>query len=786
MPKKNDTAQQNNLRNTLINRVYGVTGDLMDLTNVEDDVHMSLGKPGTINSGEGNITDITGRNGRKIEALDNEIEEKMTAIGQNLVHNIPYNDRIRLNRELSYILTNMPQLKTTLTTLTEFIMCPDNYSQDSCTFDIFMGSAGKDVTISDVDAYLKDAKVEEHIKEGIEGALCLGYLYKAVVPYTYIANRLLSRLTDPKSKSGKEVARKTNTPKMYGEGLRLMGVDGEDDVVIGGAELDTYREMYKDDKTRAEMLRLLSESVNDVIFNNDIDNGLKLYGESVDNINPETLNPFKVQACALFSESPYNIEDKSAVMFKMHNILMGKEDIIVDPDIISTKKLDDIIQYAESATDGKDENFEKALQSLKKQAKSKKKAKIGEMTGCHVYNLDNEKQFPIIVHKDVIGSYVIETYEDINMHKMVTTNINNVLGSSKFADVGDYRDNPLVRREVIRNLSDIITKHMDSNFVMDNRRILGSIEKILDEDSMQHCNFRVRFIPRKYLVPFNAKNANNGLGKSELINCRVPAMYWILLNQNMMMNKLFYEKDKIHIQYKTTANQDLYNDRMDAMEIYTNLLPLPSELMDLTKVHAGMSGISRLLSPIDNKGNELFRLDRIEGQKPDPTNKDNMDEIEKDIENILGFPLSSLNADSKYDFATAIVAQDGRLSTKVKNYQAHFKDAATELATKIARYETGSDDVYVAVSFQEPKTLPKTIGNENATKFSEEIDNILLVYYGEDVLNEMDPIQKSFIRRRLVSKLYPNIDHTDIMEGIEEEYHVKKEELELKAGMTKE
>lgn len=781
MPKKDNQEQQLSLRNSLVNRIYGVTGDLLDLADVNDDIHLTVGKPGTVTAGEGNITDIVGRSGRRIESLDTEVEDKLTAIGQKLVHNIPYNDRIRLNRELAYILTNMPQLKTTLSTVTEFIMCPDNYSQESCVFNIFMGSASKDITMSDVEAYLREAKVEEHIKEGIEGSLSLGYLYKAVIPYTNIAERLLKRLTDPKSKSGQEIIKKSKTPKMYGEGLKLMGAENEKDLVIHGAELSTYREMYDNDNTRSEILRLLSESVNDIVINSDIASGMKLYGESVIK-GQDGYDALKIQACSLFSESPYNLEDKSIIMFKMHNLLMGNEDIIVNTDTVSRQTLDNIIQYAESSSEGKNDNFDKALASLKKQAKSKKKQKVGDMTGCHVYNLDNEKMFPIIVHKEVIGCYVIETYEDINMHKVVTSNINNVLGSSKFSDVGDYRDNPLVRREVIRNLSEIITKHMDANFVIDNRRILGSIEKILDEDSMQHCNFRVRFIPRKYLVPFNAKNTNNGLGKSELINCRVPAMYWILLNQNMMMNKLFYEKDKIHIQYRTTANQDLYNDRMDAMDIYTNLLPLPSELLDLTRTHASMSGISRLLSPIDNKGTELFQLTRIEGQKPDPTNKENMEEIEKDIENILGFPLSSLNADSKYDFATAIVAQDGRLATKIKNYQAHYKEAATELATKIARYETGSDELFVDVMFQEPKALPKSIGNDNATKFSEDIDNILLVYYGEDALNEMEPIKKAFIRRKLVKKLYPNIDHTDLMEDIEDEFQVKKEELKIKYG----
>ena len=780
MAKVDNTKAQEDLLGNLTNKTYGVTKDLLDFTDIKDDINFNIGKSGSTATATGNITDITTRNGRRIESLDTAIQDSMESIGNNLVHSIPYNDRIKLNRELNYMLTNMPQLKTTLTTLAEFIMCPDNYTGEGCTYDVFIGANSKNITNSDVEAYIVESETDKHIKEGIEGSLSLGYLYKAVVPYATIAERILNKLTDPKSNSGKAISnkKKKSVPSMYGEGLKLMGMTDSENVIFDNIELETYRKLYSESETRVEMLDMLVSAVDEVMgLNSDVSTVKRLYSESYIKNKVSTYPEFAV-ASNMFVESPYRLEDRSTIMLKMHNLLMGKSDIITDDGVIGSSSVDNMINYYSEAENkaGDSDEFKKALKTLRKNAKSKRKSKVSEMTGCHVYTLDNEKMFPIIVNKEVIGVYCIETFEDLNMQKALTVNVNNVIGSSKYNDAADYRDNPIVRREVVRNLSGIITKHMDANFIMDNRRILGSIEKILDEDSMQFTNYRVRFIPRKYLVPFNAKDCTNGLGKSELIHCRVPASYWILANVNTMMNKLFYEKDKLVIRYRTTAHQDLFNDRQDAMEIFTNLMPLPSELMDLTRTHSSMASMSRLLVPMDAKGTPLFEIDRIEGQDESTKDEDFKEKIEKNIENILGFPLSTLNNDnSKYDFATAIVAQDGRLATKIKNYQVHYSKPATELATKIARYETGLDDIFVNVTFQEPKVLPKSISNENAEKFSTDIDNIMLVHYGEEALNEMEPLQKTFIRREIVKRLYPSMDHTDMLAEIENSYAVKRD-----------
>jgi len=240
-----------------------------------------------------------------------------------------------------------------------------------------------------------------------------------------------------------------------------------------------------------------------------------------------------------------------------------------------------------------------------------------------------------------------------------------------------------------------------------------------------------------------------------------------------MMTKLFYEKDKLAIKYKTTFAQSLFNDREDAMEIFTDLFPLPSELTDFTRVHQSMATIGRLLIPVDKGGNELFSIERIEGQKYDTSNDDFMKQLEDIIENIIGFPLSSLNqAEKSYDYATSIIAQDGRLTQMITDLQAHYQPMASELATKIARYETGEDDIYVDITFPAPKLLTSNISNDNAQKFNETVNNMINMYYGEE--SEIPSEKKLFIKREIVKELFPAYDHTDILEAIEEKWKAHK------------
>lgn len=787
---RENEEQSAKLRAKLTTKVYGITEELDELLQVKDDIGFnftaSSGMQGT--NGHGNISDIQIRNGRKKEGISSEVNKAMEEFGKKYVHTIPFNDRVRLVREFNFMLTQMPQLYTTLQALTQFIMSPDNYADEPLIQNIFIANNSA-VTQSDIEQYLEDKGLYNLIKEGILGSLCMGYRYYEVIPLHDIANKLLDRVKNfnkmaaqnnirGKIAQGQRMVQSNQlytaseeVDKDLKEGITLYGEAGKE-THIPGDIVKFYRESYASLNDRKGIQDVLYDAVNEALGIGTYSSSYKMYAENYSNLNYEDIpeaNRANAIASIFFSDKPYSPNDRDEYALRMHHKLMGTKFNIdkltkEDKTFIKTK-------YAESA---EDESYKQALKELKKNSKSRRKQKVRDLTGCHVGPLDDEKLFPIIINKEVFGAYVIDTYQDYMLTKTFSANINNVLGSSKFSDQADYKDNPIVRRDIIDGLSNLITSHLDANFVTDNRRLLASIQKMLEENDMYQCQFRIRYIPREYLVPFNTEEAYNGLGKSKLLYARVPIIFWIYLNQNKMMTKLFYEKDKLAIKYRTTFAQSLYNDRTDAMEIFTNLFPLPSELLDFTRVYSAMGTIGRLLIPVDKNGNELFTVDRIEGQKYDNSNDDFMGELEKTIENILGFPLQSLNnAESKYDYATSIIAQDGRLTTMIRGLQQHYSPTASELATKIARYESGTDDVYVEIEFPEPKLLTKSISNDSLTKFQENIDNIIKLYYGEDKQG-LPPEKEMFVRRELVSELYPAYDNSEILRKIEDKWKSHK------------
>lgn len=763
MPNMKDINEHiDDLNEKITSKIYGVTDSLRALLNVDDDVKMSNAISIDNDSQRPNLSNLVIRKGRKSEDMTADFNKTMEALGQSYVHSIPLNDRIRLIREYNYMLSQMPQLYTTLSSLAHHIMSPDNYDNTPLQYNIYLGE-NSSLTEADIRASLEEKNVYKLIKDGIRDSLCLGYRYYEVQPLAEVAKKLLDRINTANKKNQNNghikqlnittyTASHINIPENTDEDD--ITLYGESDVVIPGSFVRMYREA--EGVERANNAKLILECVNDALG---ISN-TNLYAENY-KANPTQENLNELLASNFFTTSSFSIESRDELAYQLNNILMGESQT-------------DAREFARNLYAEDDDSFKRALTSLKKASRKKSRTRVSNLNGCHVTPLDDEKVYPIILNKEEIGVYVVDTYQDIAFAKTVTTNINNVLGSNRFADQADFRDNPLIRRDIVNGLSSLISKHLDSNFVTDNRRTLAAIEELLDERDLYNMQFRIRWIPRKYLVPFHTQDNANGLGKSRLLYARIPIIYWIYLNQNKLMTKLFYEKDKLAIKYRTTFAQSLFNERADAMDIFTNLFPLPSELLDFSKVNATLGSIGRLLIPVDKNGNELFSVDRIEGQKYDTSQDDYMGELEKTIESLLGFPVSSLyNAESKYEYATSIIAQDGRLVTLITDQQVHYTPAASELATKIARYESGTDEVVVEVHFQEPKLLTKSISDEGLTKFLENMNNNMRLYYGDDEVN-LPPDKKVFVQREFIKAVYPAYDNSELFEAIEKKWKVNK------------
>lgn len=787
--RQENEEQYLKLRDKTTSKVFGITTDIGKLMDSSDDIGFNFVQSSIESTaGQGNIVEARSRIRGKETDLENQFVEVMENMGKRYVHSIPYNERTRLIRESNYMLTQMPQLHNTFANLTKFIMSPDNYSEEELIQDIYLKSDSA-FTQSDINAILEERGLYKLVNDSILASLELGYRFIELIPLQNVAKKLLDRVSGSKVEQRQIIEGKMaqgqrvipgGQPQLYG----MSHIDKIEDVVFYGESenivipanyVKLYRESYNGTSTqRREIMSTLYDAIDEAFGMGKYSRVYETYSESFAKPIDKSVEAKEKLASQFFTESVYSPNHKEKIAHSIHMRLMGEsnENFMTTRadkrEVVKQAKISKL--YAE-ATD--DADYKKALAELKKNTKSKRKSKIKDMTGCYVSPLDDEKTYPVIVNKELIGVYYIDTFMDYAANKSYSNTINNVLGSNKFGDSGDYKDNPIVRKDIIEGLSNILTEHMDANFVTENRRILGSMLKVLEENDMYKSQFRIRFIPRKYLVPFQNEESNNGIGKSKLLYARIPILFWTLLQQDKMMTKLFYEKDKLAIKYRTTFAQSLFNDRNDAMEIFTDLFPLPSELTDFTRVHSSMATIGRLLIPIDKAGNELFSVDRIEGQKYDNSNDDFMKNLETIIEDIVGFPMSTLNqAEKTYDYATSIIAQDGRLVQMITNLQVHYAPMATELATKIARYETGEDDTHVEITFPVPKLLTSNISNENAQKFEESLNNIMKMYYGEE--DTLSAEKKLFIRRELIKELFPAYDHSEELEQIEEKWKVHK------------
>ena len=714
MPKSD---MYNDLVENLTLSTYGVTNTLKHNLSVDDDININLNDNniGYVSATtKANIVDTSIRNGRKKESMTDDIKRIMEETGRANINNIPYDERIKLNQELNFMMTQMPQLADTLDALADNILSPDEYTEGSITVTVPESTSSADAsTVSDREMILKNSLYENICKEAIATSLKLGYCYVAVVPYTDIANRVLAKVGKGKSKKGIK-----NLPKnvvLYGENISPTEeatpiAEGDIFATVDNVIAESYGDTVGN--TIAESSDIASKNTE----SNDTD---KFIHDSVNSI---------------FTASPYSKKDRGAIARQV--AMCNKLTAIAEADVtLSSAKA-----------------FNTALKNVEKQAKTNRRENISRMTGCSVEILDNENTFPIIINKEIIGVLKIDRLENQFASKPVYDNFNNVTGSNSYKDKSDYSDNPLIRRQIVDELSNKIKSHLDENFVIDNKRILTAIENLLDDNDNYANDFNIRFISRKDIVPFNAKDVVNGLGKSKLMRARIPAIFWILLNNNKMITKLFYEKDKIVVNYKTTANQDLFNDRNDAFDIIRNLFPLPSDLLNFSRTYSSMATIGRLLVPMDKNSNPLFEINKIEGQKPAPEDDESMRALESTIENILGFPLATLNTEStRFDYATSLIAQDGRLTTKILKLQEHYTEPASELASKIFRNYYNDPTFIATATFSKPKTLNSNLKNEQSAKYSEEIDNIIKIAYADTLDNS--PLKLRYMRRKIATDM---------------------------------
>lgn len=467
-------------------------------------------------------------------------------------------------------------------------------------------------------------------------------------------------------------------------------------------------------------MSLYKESIEEIIYDTDTENNIEYIKESIDILDDKDKEDF------LFTENAIIDEAKDSIAYELIN----------SKDIKENEKL-----YSEA------------------------RKPFRNITGCYIDVLENENVIPVIINRKIIGIYYIE--DNNYMRHESEYHISNVTGSQYISDVSDREnyERSMGKKIMIEKISDIIKRNLDKKMIKKNKNILSTIEAILDKRDIG--NTKIRYIPRKYFVPFTVNKDNMGLGRSQLHKARIIAHIWILLNYSNAMNKLFHEKDKIVIDASMSVSKDISSIAKRALRAVKEIYPLPSQLLDISKTYGRMADVGRLINPVSKNGKKAMTFDRLEGQRPEE-NYEYKKELEQIATVLVGIPFSLTDVNANTDFATNLISQDAHEVSDSINYQINLEKELSELTSKIISYEKGID-IAIKTSLPIPKSLTEGLQTDALDRVTQKINTTLDHYISEE-----DSDKREFFRKELYKKeTASNIDW-NYLERLDKQYEAQK------------
>lgn len=454
---------------------------------------------------------------------------------------------------------------------------------------------------------------------------------------------------------------------------------------------------------------LFRESIEEIIFSDGDEEFVDYYGESV-SFDTDDENKSEM----MLTENPLIDEAKDSIAYELNKKFEESNDFLSEKDGV-------LIGEARS--------------------------KFSKMTGCHVEVLENERCIPVVVNREVIGIYYIEKPEVLNAAGGRTSyNISNMTGSNYINDTNDvYNErNNMTKNMVTKKLRGVIKKNLDKKLIKKNKKILDTIEHILK--SSETSDYKVRYIPRKYITPFMVNKDNMGLGRSQLHRSRIMAHMWILLNYSNLMNKLFFEKDKMLVNARASVSKDLGSVAKRALEAVKKIYPMPNEILDLSKTHGRMADIARVIMPQARNGTKALDIERMQGQAIE----ENYD-FKKDLEHIatalVGVPFSMTDTQANTDYATNLITQDIHQVSSSITYQIELEKQISEFVTKVARYEKDDDSIVIKTNLPLPKTLTQGLQGDALNRITDKINSIV-----EHVVEDRNEEKRDYLREKLFRK----------------------------------
>lgn len=666
-------------------KVYGVGTEIRNLTNVEEDIPLELlEQMGQVSfdTSKKHLLDIQGRDSETNMDLDEAITQALDDLKNQITMDPTYQERVLLEQEYNYICAQMPQLLWAIESKVDNILSPDGITKSYLSFDVTKGE--EKITESDIRDLAQAKDLEEFLKETIVQTFISGTKYIYTVPYKKIARRIL---------------------KNYGEKRGKMVKDSPD-----LSSSPSHNNITKEEE------ELFRESLTEVVYDDDGDD-IEYFKESI-NLDDE------VDQEIVFTEDYLLGEAKDEIAFMINEC---KEELIKNYDFLQDDFSDDF--------DG-----EKLFSEARKP--------FYNLTGCHIDLLDNQRCIPVVINREVIGVYYIENKEYFSSED-AAFNISNMTGTGHVADTYDRerREGNIMRRKtIIKKVADIIDRNLNKRFIKKNRKILNTVESVLDENEYFRDDLKIRFIPRKYLVPFTVNKDNEGLGRSQVHRARIMAHLWILLNYSNAMNKFFHEKDKILIEAKSSVSTDISSMANRALKSVTDIYPLPNQLLDITETHGRLADVGRVIVPVSKNGNKAFEIDKVPGQEREQ-DYEFKNELEQIATTLVGTPYSLLDINSNTDYATNLLSQDKREVQKSISFQIQLEKPISEFFTKLVKYEKDID-AKIHAKLPTPKGLSEDKQNQVIRDLEDKIQTIVDNILGQDA----DPELRAHLQKELFKK----------------------------------
>lgn len=332
-------------------------------------------------------------------------------------------------------------------------------------------------------------------------------------------------------------------------------------------------------------------------------------------------------------------------------------------------------------------------------------------------------------------------------------------------------------------LRKIVERNIDVNFLKNNKHILSELRNILNSSISGNENFKLRWIPAKYLELFTDRPATKTypLGSSILQDAKAGIYSWVMEHKNIQLTELFHKRPKMIVSLNLGGmTDDVEEYVMKAVESIEKMYSGANlqNIYDVDKMYSQMSNIARTIIPKGPDGNPLIDIDIREGQKTD----DNIEVLkmyERIITVTMNITVSSFEED--YNFAVSEINRTNLSQRIGVELQKHHSHQLSRIATNFLR-DIADDDEAKNYDVNITLPAPRFLNDQNNSSLIDNItsraEKLAAVHYGDATSSKA----KAFVSFYSAKYLQGIEDIRQDREEFEKEYSKKITSGELTEG----